>query len=111
MKRLIWVLVIAIIGYIAYTQFVTPLSEEAMDVKQLEKKFNTASTDFVRAVRTASEIATVSLHSAEDAIRAIKKVKADLDSLKKRLKEEDAIKRAEKLEAKIKEFYRQNDLD
>ncbi len=111
MKRLIWVLVLAIIGYVAYTQFVTPLSEQAKEVKLLEKKFNTATADYVRAVRTAGEIATVSLPSAEDAIRTIKKVKADLESLKKRLTEEDAISRAEKLEAKIKEFYRQNDLD
>jgi 5'-deoxynucleotidase YfbR-like HD superfamily hydrolase len=110
MKKLIWFLALAIIGYVAYTQFVTPLSEEAKEVKQLEKRFNAASTDYVRAVRTASEIAAVGLPAAEDAIRVIKDVKTNLDRLKKRLKEEDAISRAEKLAVKIKEFYRQNDL-
>ena len=111
MKRLIWILALAIIGYIAYTQLVTPLSEEAKEVKELEKKFNTATTDYIRAVRTAGDIATVSLPAAEDAVKVIKGVEADLNGLSKRLKEEDAIERAKKLEAKIKEFYRQNDLD
>jgi len=111
MKKLLWILFLGIIGYFVYTQYVTPLSEEAKQVKQLDKRFNTATGDYVRAVRTTAEAAAVSLPAAEDAIRSIEKVKSELDSLKKRIKEEDAIRRADKLEAKIKEFYRQNALE
>lgn len=111
MKKLMWILAFAIIGYFLYTHFITPLSEEAKEVKQLEKRFNKASENYVRAVRTTGEIATVALPSAEDAIRDIKKVKTELDELKKRLKEENAVERADRLEAKIKEFHRKNDLE
>lgn len=111
MKKLLWILAFAIIGYFLYTQFVTTLSEEAKEVKQLEKRFNTASGNYIRAVRTTGEIATVAVPAAEDAIRDIKKVKTELDDLKKRLKEGDAVERADRLEAKIKEFYRKNDLE
>jgi len=111
MKKLLWIAAVAIIGYLIYTQFVTPLSDQAKEVKQLEKRFNEATGDYIRAVRTAGEIGLATVSDAEDAIKTIRKVKTELEDMKKRLEEDDAIKRADKLEAKIKEFYQKNDLE
>jgi len=110
MRYLILILILVVAGYLAYHQFLTPPSAEVKDVKQLEKEFNNAVMDFMRAVRTAGEIGIATVPDAQDAVRKIKKVKADLTDLMKKLKEEAAIKRSKKLMAKIAEFYQKNDL-
>ncbi|MFQ6110336.1 MAG: hypothetical protein ACE5L7_12370 [Candidatus Aminicenantales bacterium] len=110
MKALIWILILALIGFAVYTLFLKPLSEEESLIKQLEKEYDTAVGQFVRAARTTAEIGMATVEDADDAIRAVKKVRKKLEELKKRLNEESAIQRARKLEAKIKEFYSKNDL-
>lgn len=109
MKALIVVLILGIIGFIVYTQLSTPLSEEEKEVKQLEDKFNSASRQFLDAARMAGTgLDTTS--DANNALNRVRKVKNELTSLKGRLEEEAAIKRAEKLEAKISAFYEKNEL-
>ena len=110
MRVLIWILVIAVIGFLAYNYFHSALSEEGKQVKEVEKKFNAAVEQYVRAVRTTAEIAMATLPDSDEAVRKVKNVKKELEELKKRLKEEDALKKAEKLEEKIREFYRKNEL-
>lgn len=110
MRILIWILVLAVIGFLAYNLFFKSLTDEEKQVKELETKFNTALSQFVRAVRTTAEIAMATTSDAEDAVRRVKQVKTDLEQLRKRLNEEAAIKRAQKLEEKIKEFYKKNEL-
>jgi len=80
------------------------------EVKQLEKEYNAAVSDFMRAVRTTGEIGMATIPDAQDAVREIKKIRADLTDLMKKLKEEAAIKRSKRLMAKIAEFYKKNDL-
>ena len=109
MKALIWVLILGIIGFIVYTQLFTPLSEEEKEVKQLEDKFSSASRQFLDAARIGGTgLDTTS--DANDAIMRVQKVRNELKRLKERLEEEAAIERAEKLEVRVKEFYKKNDL-
>lgn len=110
MRYLILILILVVAVYLAYHQFLTPPSAEIKKVKQLEKEYNTALSNFMRAVRTAGEIGMATVSDAQDAIRKIKKIKTDLTDLEKKLKEEAAIKRSKKLMAKIAEFYKKNDL-
>lgn len=110
MKVLIWILILAVIGFLAYNLFFKSLSDEEKQVKELEDRFNTALSQFVRAVRTTAEIAMATTSDAEEAIRRVKQVKIDLEQLRKQLKEDASIKRAQKLEEKIKEFYKKNEL-
>ena len=110
MRILIWIIVLAVIGFFAYNYFHSALSEEEKQVKELEKKFNAGVEQYVRAVRTTAEIAMATLSDSDDAVRKVKNVKKELEELKNRLKEEDALKKAEKLEERISEFYRKNEL-
>lgn len=100
----------ALIGFLAYNLFFKPLSDEEKQVKELEDRFNTALSQFVRAVRTTAEIAMATTSDAEDAVRRVKEVKTDLEQLRKHLKEGAAFKKAQNLEEKIKEFYKKNDV-
>jgi gas vesicle protein len=110
MRVLIWILIIAVIGFLAYNYFYSTSSEEEKQVKDLEKRFNTAVEQYVRAVRTTAEIAMATVSDSDEAVRKVKKVKKELEELKKRLKEEDALTRVKKLEEKIMEFYSRNEI-
>jgi len=110
MRVLIWILIIAVISFLAYNYFYSALSEEEKQVKELEKRFNTAIEQYVRAVRTTAEIAMATVSDSDEAVRKVKNVKNELEELKKRLKEEDALTKAKKLEEKIREFYKRNEI-
>ena len=110
MKAFIFVLILLAIGFIAYTLFFTPLSEEEIEVKQLEERFGLASRQFLGAQRIAAGTGLDTTSDVEEAIREIKKARNELIRLRERLVEESAIKRAEKLEAKMDEFYKKNEL-
>ncbi len=110
MRYFILILILVVAGYMAYHQFLTTPSAELKEVKQLEKEYNAAVSDFMRAVRTTGEIGMATIPDAQDAVREIKKIRADLTDLMKKLKEEAAIKRSKRLMAKIAEFYKKNDL-
>jgi hypothetical protein len=110
MKALAIIIILAVIGFIAYTQFFAPLSEEENEVKQLEKRFNLSTRQYLGAERIAGGTGLDTTSDVEEAIRSMNKTRAELMRLQKRLEEESAIKRAEKLEAKIKEFYERNEI-
>lgn len=110
MKVLIWIIILVVIGYFAYNQFNQPLSDQEQAVKDLEGRFNTASRAFVGAVRMAGETGLDTTSDAEMAINKIKKIRTELSQLKPTLSEEGAIDRSDKLETRITEFYKKNDL-
>jgi flagellin-specific chaperone FliS len=110
MKAIIAILLVVIIGFLAYTYF-TSISEEEQKVKALEKLFDQAVGDFLRALRTMSGTGLDTTSDVDDAVVKIKKVKKELKSLKSSLQESGAQERAEKLDAKIKEFERKNDIE
>lgn len=106
MKSLIWLIIIVVIGFIVYNQIFPPLSEEEKEVKALEEKFNLALKDLQQAQRTAGLSGVDTTADAQGAINKVELVKEELMSLKERLKEEAAIKRAAALEVKVMEFLR-----
>lgn len=110
MRAIIAILLVAVLGFLAYTYF-TSVSEEEKRVKALEKEFDTAMGDFLRAVRTMAGTGLDTTSDVDDAVIKIKNVKKELKALKARLEEDSAQERAENLEAKIKEFERKNDIE
>jgi len=110
MRAIIAILLVVIVGFLAYTYF-TSLSEEEQKVKSLEKEFNLAVGDFLRAIRTMSDTGLDTTSDVDGAVVKIKKVKKELSALKISLKESSAQERAGKLDAKIKEFERKNDIE
>lgn len=110
MKKLVWLIVLGLVGYFVYTQFFAPLSEEAQEVKALGRRFATAQSQYLGAVRQMGSLGMDATADADDAIGAMKKVKKELLELKDSLTEENAIARAEKLEATITVFFEKNDI-
>ena len=99
-----------VLGFLAYTYF-TSLSEEEKTVKALEREFDMAVGNFLRAGRTMAGTGLDTTSDIDDAVRQIKKVKKELKALRDSLEEEAAQDRAEKLEAKIRDFERKNDIE
>jgi len=110
MRAIIAILLVVVLGFLAYTYF-TSLSEEEKMVKALEKEFDLAVGNFLRAGRTMAGTGLDTTSDVDDAVIKIKKVKKELKALKTRLEEDSAQKKAEKLEAKIKDFERKNDIE
>lgn len=111
MKRLIWLVILVILGYLAYTQYVNTTSGEFAQVRQLEKEFRRATDRFISAMRGAGEPGLVVLADPETAVRMVKGVRVKLQELMKTLTEERAIARAQELENQILTFFRRHEID
>jgi len=110
MKAIIAILLVVVLGFLAYTYF-TSLSGEEKMVKALEKEFDLAVGNFLRAVRTMAGTGLDTTSDIDNAVVKIKKVKKELAALKIRLEEDSAKERAEKLETRIEKFERKNDIE
>jgi hypothetical protein len=110
MRATIAILMVVAAGFLAYTYF-TSLTEEEQQVKDLEKQFDLAVGDFLRAIRTMSGTGLDTTSDVDSAVVKIKKVKKELKTLRSSLQESGSQERAAKLEAKIKEFERKNDIE
>ncbi len=110
MKKLIWIIILGLVGYFAYMQFFKPPSDEQKEVRALERRFAMAQGQYMGALRQMGSLGIDATSDADDAIGAMKKVKKELSEIKDRLTESDALERADKLEAGINEFFDKNDI-
>jgi hypothetical protein len=110
MKKLIWIIILALVGYFVYAQFFKPLSEEEKEVKALEGRFATAQSQYLQSLRQMGSLGLDATADADDAIGAMKTAKKELLALRGNLTEEKALVRAEELEARIGEFFEKNDI-
>lgn len=110
MRAVIVIILIAVIGFFAYSYF-TSLSQEEKSVKALNREFDQAAGDFLRAVRTMAGTGLDTTSDVDDAVRKIKKVKNELRALMGTLKEDSAQEMGRELEERIEEFERKNDIE
>jgi len=110
MKKIIWLLIIAAVGYVAYTHFSQVSPEEKM-VRSLEKEFHTATQNYIAANRQAAEPGLAAITDPEKAEKEVKEVRTNLQKLMPTLTDEKAIARARELESKIRTFCQRNDID
>ncbi|MBN1223490.1 MAG: hypothetical protein JXB23_09590 [Candidatus Aminicenantes bacterium] len=110
MKAFLFVLILGVAGYFGYNHFVKPLTGEEQEVQAVEKKFDTAVEQYLQAVRKMGGMGTATVADVDYAVRKVKSTRTALTNLKRRLKEEAAIERANKLEVRMREFYSKNDL-
>ncbi len=110
MRGIIVIAVLVLGGYLAYTHFFAPLSEEEQMVKNLEVQFHQSSRAIVGSSRLSSGTGMDMMSGVENAVETIKEVRLKLKALQPELSEEDAIARAEELEADIETFVQKNDI-
>jgi len=111
MKRFIWLIILAVLGYLAYTYYVRTTSGEVAQVRQLEREFRRATDRFISAMRGAGEPGLVVLADPETAEKMVKDVRIRLQDLMEKLTEEKAIDRAQKLENQILTFFRRHEIE
>ena len=111
MKALIIILILAVVGYFAYTNLYTPLSDEEKAVKNLKAEFDNAVGEISRAERMAGTTGIAVTFDVNDSVNKIKQVEKDLKKIKSSLKEEASIQKATELAGRIKEFYKKSGLD
>lgn len=109
MKQIFLLIVVVVVGILAYQNFFAPTSEEVQEVKTLEAEFEAAVSQLHQAGRSAGLSGMDTTAEAESAVIRARRVQDRLEELKDRLEEESALDRADKLEARIAEFLKQND--
>jgi len=110
MKAAVVIILIGVIGFFAYSYFIS-LSQEEKSVKALGKEFDQAVSDFLRAVRTTAGTGLDTTSDVDDAVKKIKKVKRELGVLMGTLKEDSAREMGQRLKERIEEFERKNDIE
>jgi len=109
MKRIIWLIIVLVAGYLIYTHFSSQeLSEQETKIMDLEKDFKVAQKRFRQSGRMGALGGMDSSSEMEDAIAFALKIKDDLVILMDELTEENASKRAERLNEKINRFLRES---
>lgn len=110
MKGIIVILILALVGFFAYTYFFPKLTEEEQAIKDLTDRFNQATRQFVGGGRLSGATGLSMASGVEAAVEKIKRIKQELAQLTRGLTEEKAKERAEILKTKVDEFYRKNEL-
>jgi hypothetical protein len=111
MKYLIWLVILALAGFLIYNYLIRPPSPEEAEVKQLEKVFRSAQDQYVASVRQMGTPGMAAIADPEAPINKIKQVRERLAALKKDLTEKTAIVRARRLEQQINDFCTKNEID
>ena len=111
MKALIWIVILAAVGYVVYSYAVKPLAGELGAVRTLEKDFNRATDRYIASLRQAGEPGLAVIADPEFAERKVKEVRQRAAELLKSLQDPKAKARARLLQAKIENFCRINKID
>jgi hypothetical protein len=111
MKYLIWIIILAMAGFLIYHFYFRQQSDEEAQVTALEKVYRSAEEQYVASARQMGTPGLVVIADPEIAIKKIKDIQERLTILKKNLKEQTAIARARRLEEKIAFFCTKNEID
>lgn len=113
MKKLVGVVVIAVVALVGYNYATTgeltlvpsfSKSEEERAVQELQDRFAAAKKQFDQAYRTAAVAGIDTTSDADAALGSIKLIKRDLASLRKKLSEDRAKRKADLLAQAVREF-------
>ncbi len=113
MKKLAIVIVVAIVGLLAFNYAktgeltLTPSfskSEEERAVRDLQQDFAAAQKRYAQAYRTAAVGGIDTTADADAAIGSVRRIKRELDSLRKTLSEERAKRIADELAIAVRAF-------
>jgi hypothetical protein len=109
MKRVIALSLIIGCGIFGYTAFLnTPIAgAEERDIRNLEAQFAAANQSFMNASRPGEPQGIDTAAAINAAHAKMRRVQSQLQDVKPRLKSEDSLQRAQRLEEKIRAFLGQ----
>ena len=109
MKRIVWLIIFLVAGYLIYNHFSSQEpSEQEIQIADLENDFKAARSRYRQSGRLGAVGGLDSSPDAEDSIAAVLKIKDNLVLLLDELTEEKALERAERLNEKINRFLRES---
>ena len=111
MKTVVWILILAALGYLVYSLTLKPLTGELAEVRSLEKTFNLATDRYITSLRQAGEPGLTVIADPEFAERKVKEVRQRGAELLKSLREPKALARGQALQARIENFCKINQID
>jgi len=111
MRKIAWLVILVVLGYLGYSYYLKSNSPEMKLVRSVEKEFHRAEASYLTAMRQAAEPGLVILSDPEKAENQVKVVRTKVQGLITKLSDERAIARAKKLEAEIKTFCARNQID
>ena len=113
MKKLAVVLVVAIVGLVAFNYATTgeltlapsfSTSEQERAVQDLQREFGAAQKRYAQAYRAAAVGGIDTTADADAAIGSVKSIKRELESVRKKLSEERAKRIADELAIAVRAF-------
>lgn len=109
-KALVILLVAVAAGYLLYNSMNREYSEEEGWVDGVRARYVEAINKFLNAIRYGAGLGLDNTMDVEAASNEVLRVRTELAELRKKLTEEKAVAKAEKLAEKIEAFCRKNDL-
>ena len=113
MKKLAGVIVVAVVGLVAFNYATTgeltlvpsfSKSEQESAIRGLQRDFSTAQKRYAQAYRTAAVGGIDTTADADAAIGSVKRIKREVESLRKTLSEERAKRIADELLIAVRAF-------
>jgi hypothetical protein len=105
MKKLLVLIVLLAVGYLAYQKFVVgSVSEEQKQVQALAEEFSAAKQRLVQAERAAGVSGMDTTGDVDDVMHAVDSLLGKLQTLKEGLSEEKAVQKAVELEREMRAF-------
>ncbi len=116
MKKALIAAIVLVGGLVAYNYATTgelsvipsfSLSEEERQIQDLEDEFQAARKEYAQAHRAASVSGIDTTGDVRAARQTVARISKELESLRKRLSEDRARRRAESLASMVREFARE----
>lgn len=111
MKYIIWILILAALGYLVYTLAFKPVTGEMGAVRSLENEFNRSADRYIMSIRQAGEPGMPIIADPEFAERKVKDVREEVAELMKTMQNPKAFARARALYAKVQNFCKLNQIE
>jgi tRNA G37 N-methylase TrmD len=110
-KYLVWIVILGLVGFLAYSYYWKAASKETTQVRDLEREFARDVDRYITSMRQAGEPGIVILADPETAIKKVQETRNRVTALLPKLTEKKAIARAQQLEERIRQFCRANQID
>jgi hypothetical protein len=111
MKFLVWILILAALGYLVYSVTLKPISGEMRTVRSLEKEYGRAADRYIASIRQAGEPGFAVIADPDFAERKVRDVRQKVEALMKNMQDSKAYARAKTLYAKIQNFCKLNQIE
>jgi len=105
MKKILWLAVIIVIGYLGYNHFFNkPLSPDERDFLRIEDAYDSARSRYGRSNRMLAVSGMDVTSDIQDVVITVEKLGKELEDLKDRVADDKLLRKVADLQSKIEKF-------